>query len=177
MTIRLSLLAASALLAATCSGAIAAPAPDTAQLGALLAMPYANGLTGAAKTARLAWVERRDGVRNILISDGGAPPPARSLPIRRMTEPICGASPSARTGEYWPSSKAAMQNIRTTTPPTPAMRPSRAGKPCVSSCPMAGPSLLAKDIVRSSPLTDAYWPSCGVARCWSANRVRRHMSS
>ncbi|MBF0863443.1 MAG: prolyl oligopeptidase family serine peptidase [Gluconobacter potus] len=74
MTIRLSLLAASALLAIGCSGANAASTQDTTQLGALLAMPYANGLTGAAKTARLAWVERRDGIRNILISDGGAAP-------------------------------------------------------------------------------------------------------
>ncbi|GEM15834.1 prolyl oligopeptidase family serine peptidase [Gluconobacter oxydans] len=74
MTARLSLFAASALLAATCSSANAAPTQDATQLDALLAMPYANGLTGAAKTARLAWVERRDGVRNILISDGGAAP-------------------------------------------------------------------------------------------------------
>ncbi|MBF0859785.1 S9 family peptidase [Gluconobacter sp. LMG 31484] len=74
MTIQLSLFAASALLAITCSGANAAPAQDTTQLGALLGMPYANGLTGAAKTARLAWVEQRDGIRNILISDGGAAP-------------------------------------------------------------------------------------------------------
>ncbi|MBS1027287.1 S9 family peptidase [Gluconobacter albidus] len=74
MTLRLSLFAASALLATTVSGANAAPTQDKTQLGALLAMPYANGLTGAAKSARLAWVERRDGIRNILISDGGAAP-------------------------------------------------------------------------------------------------------
>ncbi|MBB2167204.1 S9 family peptidase [Gluconacetobacter aggeris] len=79
MTVRSSLLAApllagTILLAATIFPARAAPAEDGTRLAGLLAMPYANGLTGAAGTPRIAWVERRDGVRNILVSDGGAAP-------------------------------------------------------------------------------------------------------
>ncbi|GBQ98043.1 peptidase S9 [Gluconacetobacter liquefaciens] len=74
MTVRSSLLAASALFAATILPAHAAPAEDATRLATLLAMPYANGLTGAAGAPRLAWVERRNGIRNILVSDGGAAP-------------------------------------------------------------------------------------------------------
>ncbi|GBQ27302.1 peptidase S9 prolyl oligopeptidase [Gluconacetobacter sacchari DSM 12717] len=85
MTIRSSLLGASALLAATILPAHAAPdspgsnvssseSGDRARLAALLAMPYASGLAGAARAPRLAWVERRGGVRNILVSDDGAAP-------------------------------------------------------------------------------------------------------
>lgn len=77
------LLASSALAAPP--GSIppgAAPPDDTSQgdnalakrLSALLAMPYANGLAGAAQAPRIAWVERRAGVRNIMISDHGQAP-------------------------------------------------------------------------------------------------------
>ncbi|MBS1101628.1 S9 family peptidase [Gluconobacter sp. Dm-62] len=74
MFLRFSLCSASALLIAIFSSANAAPSKDATQLNALLAMPYGNGLTGAAAADRLAWVERRNGIRNILISDGGATP-------------------------------------------------------------------------------------------------------
>lgn len=69
----------SALLA---SSALAAPGGDATpgdtslqtRLSSLLAMPYANGLAGAAQAPRIAWVERRAGVRNIMVSDHGQAP-------------------------------------------------------------------------------------------------------
>ncbi|MBB2204156.1 S9 family peptidase [Gluconacetobacter takamatsuzukensis] len=74
MPIRSSLLAATALLAITIVPAHATPAEDAPRLAGLLAMPYATGMAGAADAPRVAWVERRGGVRNILVSDGGAAP-------------------------------------------------------------------------------------------------------
>lgn len=74
MTVRRLTLATFALLASTFSSANAASTQDAARLDALLAMPYGSSLTGATNSARLAWVERRNGIRNILISDGGAAP-------------------------------------------------------------------------------------------------------
>ncbi|AZV40264.1 S9 family peptidase [Komagataeibacter xylinus] len=55
----------------------AAPITDIStekRLAALLAMPFATSLTGAAQAQRIAWVEQRAGVRNILLSDGGQAP-------------------------------------------------------------------------------------------------------
>ena len=44
------------------------------RLSGLLAMPFATGLSGAKHAQRLAWVEQRSGVRNIMISDAGGAP-------------------------------------------------------------------------------------------------------
>ncbi|PYD75672.1 alpha/beta fold hydrolase [Novacetimonas pomaceti] len=61
---------------------------DTAQAGdaalekrlsALLAMPFASEMTAASQAPRIAWVERREGARNIMLSDRGQAP-------RRMTD-------------------------------------------------------------------------------------------
>lgn len=46
----------------------------TQQLKTLLALPFANDLVGASKVQRFAWVEKHNGVRNILVSDAGAVP-------------------------------------------------------------------------------------------------------
>ena len=44
------------------------------QIKALLALPFATDLVGASKADRFAWVEKRNGVRNILAADAtGAP--------------------------------------------------------------------------------------------------------
>ncbi|WP_256890173.1 prolyl oligopeptidase family serine peptidase [Acidomonas methanolica] len=49
------------------------PADDPA-LAPLLAMPFASDLVGAQAARRIAWVEKRDGTRTLLVSDDGAPP-------------------------------------------------------------------------------------------------------
>lgn len=55
-----------------------APAPAPAavkdRISSLLAMPFATDLVGAAQAPRIAWVERRDGVRNVLASEEGQAP-------------------------------------------------------------------------------------------------------
>ncbi|NHO34336.1 S9 family peptidase [Acetobacter fallax] len=74
-------------LLASCVGALAAlfvaSASSAAQQGdatfrtrlsELLAMPFASDLTGARNAPVIAWVERRNGIRNILISDDGNVP-------------------------------------------------------------------------------------------------------
>lgn len=46
------------------------------QISTLLAMPFASELVGASSATRFAWVEKRNGVRNILVADGTTPPKA-----------------------------------------------------------------------------------------------------
>lgn len=46
------------------------------QIRALLAMPFATDLVGASAAPRFAWVEKRDGIRNILVADAAGAPKA-----------------------------------------------------------------------------------------------------
>jgi dipeptidyl aminopeptidase/acylaminoacyl peptidase len=51
----------------------AAPAAQTDELAAALALPVASALVGAREVPRFAWVERAAGVRNIWVADRGRP--------------------------------------------------------------------------------------------------------
>ncbi|KXV76777.1 S9 family peptidase [Acetobacter cerevisiae] len=46
------------------------------QIAALLSMPFATNLVGASNANRFAWVEKRNGVRNILAADAAGTPKA-----------------------------------------------------------------------------------------------------
>lgn len=60
------------------------------RLSALLAMPFASDMVGAAQAKRLAWVERRNGVRNVMVSDAGGVPHQASAYTKDDGTPLWG---------------------------------------------------------------------------------------
>lgn len=60
------------------------------RLSALLAMPFASDMVGAAQAKRLAWVERRNGVRNVMVSDAGGVPYQASAYTKDDGTPLWG---------------------------------------------------------------------------------------
>lgn len=72
------------------------------QIKALLAMPFASDLVGASKASRFAWVEKRSGVRNILVADATGTPEALTHFTQDDGTDLWGLalSPNGRTLAY-----------------------------------------------------------------------------
>ncbi len=80
----LSVLAASALLAASAARAQTHCPPDFT-LPQLLSAPFPSGLTAAPEGGRVAWVYNDRGVRNVWVAERGGAGAYRSRPLTRFT--------------------------------------------------------------------------------------------
>lgn len=71
-----ALLAGGLYSASPASAALLDEAAARHQITALLSLPFATDLVGASNASRFAWVEKRNGVRNILAADASGAPKA-----------------------------------------------------------------------------------------------------
>ncbi|OAJ67140.1 prolyl oligopeptidase family serine peptidase [Gluconobacter cerinus] len=77
-------------------------ASTQSRLSSLMAMPFATDMVGAKHAQRLAWVEQRKGVRNVMISDAGNAPHQATTYVKDDGTPLWGLAltPEGKTLAY-----------------------------------------------------------------------------